>query len=104
MTLGIFLLVGSILISAAFTPGRSMNPWEEVVTVYFALTLLDEVPESLTTEDIRDALWVLGEDFTPIADRVSIRSYSTQYGFFNMTLTHRHKPGKVYTLNYDGVY
>jgi hypothetical protein len=99
----LFLLLGSVLVGRLQPGPRAAAPEDEVRAVYFALNFPRALPETLDTETLRRLLGSLDAKFAPVADRITVDSYTADPSGFVLQLRHSGLPGRTFTLTNRGI-
>lgn len=104
IALGLFLVLGSILVNAMSSGPSEPTPEKDMYAVYYAICFSEEFPDSITTGDIRNLLSQMDEKLESVADRITVTAYrKTGYGF-TLEATHDRNPSRTWLIDIYGIH
>ena len=99
----LFLAAGSLMLDRIMGREIPMTPQEEMQAVRYALAYPSIPPAELRALDLEELLGRLDGGLRPIAERVTIVSYSSSRESFLLKATHAGEPGRAFTVDLYGV-
>ena len=99
----LFLMAGSLLVRWIAGSDPAMTPLQEMQCVQYAIAFPAQPPEELSPPILEELLGRLDPQLRPIAGRVTVLSFSSDEGGFQLRATHAGNPGKTYAVDLYGV-
>jgi hypothetical protein len=98
-----FLVVANLLLGWMVPEPPQPTPEDDMWLVYFAVVHAGDPPQELDDSGLRTLLGRLDPALEPLADRVTVRSYTRKKWGFELVASHD-ATSSEYRITADGVY